>query len=95
MSETTKIADPRRRWWVEDIGAAGRGAAWRIRGERGTVADMRVYPGNGDDALLIAAAPDLLEALKRVILDKNEDGELALSNLALAIAQDAIDRAEA
>lgn len=55
-------------WQVIDNGPAGRGQSWRIDAEQGTLAQMRVYPGNGDDALLMACAPaylrDLLAAVK-------------------------------
>ncbi len=45
-------------WVVEERGAAGRGNAWAITAEGyGTLATIRCYPGNGDDALLMAHAP--------------------------------------
>lgn len=46
------------------------------------------------NAYLFAAASHMYEALKRVMLDKDHHGNPALSSLAMAIAQDAIDDAD-
>lgn len=54
-------------WWVED---GGPDSGWRIECDRGTVADLRVYTGNGDDALLLTRAradiPALLAEVERL-----------------------------
>ena len=54
---------------VYDEGAAGRGRAWSLRTVVPTkriIARMTAYPGNGDDALLLAHAPDDLRDLLAV-----------------------------